>query len=198
MEEKIKQLESDKKELQKSNRELEKENKQLADANETLLTELESAKKEVHMYYDSSDDLSDIDKGMIEFHKKIETIKKSGNHTHLKYHYATLDDILESVNPLLAEQGLYIMQFPITVDDSTLAIRTSLRSQNGQYVTMDSVTFKYRQDIQTLGSYITYLKRYMLSGILAISFNEDTDCAETKIEKVETRPTETTRPRRRI
>lgn len=166
---------------------------------EDLIKEIEEIKKvlnekeDIHIFYSQSNDVSEIDKGMIEFHKKIETIDKSGNNAFLKYRYATLDDILAEVNPKLAEEGLYVMQFPINIGKNTLVIRTSLRSSSGQFITMDSVGFPYKPDIQILGSYITYLKRYMLSGILAISFSEDTDCGEEKIPKsAETKKTQTT------
>ena len=99
---------------------------------------LAEGKKETHIFFEQSNDVSDIDKGMIEFHKKLEAIDKSGNNTFLKYQYATLDDILAEVNPKLAEEGLYIMQFPINTGENELAIRTSLRSSSGQYMTMDS------------------------------------------------------------
>ena len=145
---------------------------------------LAEGKKETHIFVEQSNDVSDIDKGMIEFHKKLEAIDKSGNNTFLKYQYATLDDILAEVNPKLAEEGLYIMQFPINTGENELAIRTSLRSSSGQYMTMDSVSFKYKSDIQILGSYITYLKRYALSAILSTNLNSDTDCAEEKVPQM--------------
>ena len=113
---------------------------------------LSEGKKDVHIFYEQSQDVSDIDKGLVEFHNKIETIDKSGNNTFLQYKYATLDDILMEVNPKLAEEGLYIMQYPINIEEDKLAIRTSIRSSNGQYITLDSVSFKYKPDIPILGS----------------------------------------------
>ena len=93
---------------------------------EDLIKEIEEIKKvlnekeDIHIFYSQSNDVSEIDKGMIEFHKKIETIDKSGNNAFLKYRYATLDDILAEVNPKLAEEGLYVMQFPINIGKNTL------------------------------------------------------------------------------
>ena len=145
---------------------------------------LKEGKKENHIFFETSKDTTDIDKGMIEFHKKLEAIDKSGNNKFLNYQYATLDDILKEVNPKLAEEGLYIMQFPINVGENELSIRTMLKSNTGQYIMYDSVSFKFKLDIQQLGSYITYLKRYMLSAILATNLNSDTDCAEEKVPQM--------------
>ena len=146
---------------------------------------LKESKKENHIFFETSKDTTDIDKGMIEFHKKLESIDKSGNNKFLNYQYATLDDILKEVNPKLAEEGLYIMQFPINVGENELSIRTMLKSNTGQYVMYDSVSFKFKLDIQQLGSYITYLKRYMLSAILQVSLSPDTDCSELNAPKVQ-------------
>ena len=55
---------------------------------------LAEGKKETHIFFEQSKDVSDIDKGMIQFHKKLEAIDKSVNNTFLKYQYATLDYIL--------------------------------------------------------------------------------------------------------
>ncbi len=145
---------------------------------EELKDVIKSGKEECHIFYEQSKDVSDIDKGLVEFHKKIEAIDKSGNNTFLKYTYATLDDILAEVNPKLADEGLYLMQFPINVGKDEVAIRTSIRSTNGQYITSDSVAFKYKTDIQFLGSIITYLKRYAISAALSINLSTDSDCAE--------------------
>ena len=161
---------------------------------------LKEDKKESHIFFETSEDTTDIDKGMIEFHKKLEAIDKSGNNKFLNYQYATLDDILKEVNPKLAEEGLYIMQFPINVGENELSIRTMLKSNTGQYVMYDSVSFKFKLDIQQLGSYITYLKRYMLSAILQVSLSPDTDCSELNAPKVQQQSapqTDTSAPTRR-
>lgn len=160
---------------------------------ETIKKVLLEGKKENHIFFEHSNDISDIDKGMIEFHKKLESIDKSGNNSFLKYQYATLDDILAEVNPKLAEEGLYIMQFPINVGDNELSIRTTLRSNTGQHITSDSVSFKYKPDIQILGSYITYIKRYALSAILSVNLSTDTDCGEEKMP-AQTQPTSSESP----
>ena len=159
---------------------------------EELKKVLKEGKVENHIFFGHSKDMSDIDKGMIEFHKKLEAIDRSGNNTFLKYKYATLDDILSEVNPKLAEEGLYIMQFPINIGENELAIRTMLRSNSGQFIVYDSVGFKYRADIQLLGSFITYIKRYALSAILAVNLSEDTDCGETKTPAENSQQAETT------
>ena len=66
----------------------------------------------------------------------------------------------------------------INVGENELSIRTMLKSNTGQYIMYDSVSFKFKLDIQQLGSYITYQKRYMLSAILQVSLSPDTDCSE--------------------
>ena len=67
-----------------------------------------------------------------------------------------------------------------------------LRSNSGQFIVYDSVGFKYRADIQLLGSFITYIKRYALSAILAVNLSEDTDCGETKTPAENSQQAETT------
>lgn len=148
-----------------------------------------------------SDDISDISKRLIEFHTKIKSIEKDQSNAFFKNKYATLDSILSTIRPVLAECGLSILQFPIQANDHGVAIKTILMSESGQYIESDSMAITPgKLESQLFGSIITYSRRYSLSSILALSFEEDDDgCSSSPQNTGQTKAkstTTTTRPTR--
>lgn len=103
------------------------------------------------------------------------------------YKYATLDDILTVVRPILKKHGLAIIQ-PLDGDD----LITMLMHKSGQHITHTASIAsmsgsKQMNELQAIGAAITYMRRYALSSILCISTDEDTDGATG--QKAQTKPT---------
>jgi hypothetical protein len=92
--------------------------------------------------------------------------KTGGSYT---FTYAPLDEIIDAVRAPLARNGLAVAQ---TIDDEALV--TILLHESGA-----SLTGRTRlpdvQDVQGLGSAITYLRRYALQAMLGIAAEEDDD-----------------------
>ena len=96
------------------------------------------------------------------------------------YKYSPLDEILNLVRPILAEEGLSIMQFPIT-ENGMVGVRTLLGHKSGQYIESESVMLPLeKQSAQGVGSGYTYARRYSLSAMLGIASEDDDDA--TSIE----------------
>lgn len=98
----------------------------------------------------------------------------------VKTKYATLDAVIETVRKPLANNGLSFTQM---LDGENLI--TMLIHSSGQWMSSSSVIAKMGRnnsaisDVQVLGGSITYMKRYMLSAMLGISTDEDTDGSNT-------------------
>lgn len=123
-----------------------------------------------------TDDISDISKGLIEFHSKIKSVEKTAINPFFKSNYATLDSILEYIRPVLSECKLSVIQLPIQADKDGVAIKTILMSESGQYIESDSMSITPpKLEAQAFGSVITYVRRYALGAILSLSFDIDTD-----------------------
>jgi len=94
------------------------------------------------------------------------------------YKYATLDSILEKVRPILAKNGLSILQSQ-EIQKSSIIVTTLLMHISGEYIETRAeapfTTLKGMNDYQSLGAGITYLRRYAISSLLNIASEEDTD-----------------------
>ena len=91
------------------------------------------------------------------------------------YKYATLDDILTIVKPILHKNGLAITQ--LLEQDG---IRTMLLHDSGEYIESWAQLPPLSQGknmnaAQAAGAAITYMRRYGISALLNLSVDEDTD-----------------------
>lgn len=102
--------------------------------------------------------------------------KNGGQYT---YDYATLSDVLEVVNPVLARHGLSLMT-KLTVTKHGFGIKYKLRhvsgeSDGGFYPMPDPV----RTPPQDMGAVQTYNRRHVVCSILGVAPGGDDDDAQT-------------------
>lgn len=88
--------------------------------------------------------------------------------------YATLSSIQEVYRLPLAKNGLGLIQCVESNDQGHFVV-TRLTHSSGQWLESSLKLFITKQDMQGLGSAITYAKRYSVSSLLGISADEDDD-----------------------
>ncbi len=100
------------------------------------------------------------------------TVKSDkGNYS---FAYATLDSILDDVRPVLARNGLALVQI-IVFDNAAPAMRTMLIHNSGSMLSCDVPMHMDRPGNQALGSAMTYARRYGVIGLLALAAEDDDD-----------------------
>jgi len=105
------------------------------------------------------------------FQGEVTAVKKGAVNPFFKSKYADLSSILEAIREPLSKNGLAIAQFP-TGENQLVTI---LMHDSGEWME-DTFTMKpVDAKPQSLGSVITYMRRYALGGVLAISTEEDDD-----------------------
>ena len=115
--------------------------------------------------------------------QKIGKVVKNANNPHFKKSYADINALVESVEPLLLEQGLLLLQ-PIEEGVvSTLIIDI----ESGQSV-VSSMRLPEIQDPQKIGSAVTYYRRYTLQSLLSLQA-EDDDANSASATVKNTKPT---------
>lgn len=128
----------------------------------------------------TSETIIEISKALVEFHKSCPKIIKKSKNPFFKSTYASLSDILDTVDPKLAEYGLVILQFP----ENNNELITRLLHTSGEFFE-SSYTMKPAQDTpQGIGSCITYQRRYAIGSILNLNIDDDDDgnIASKKVE----------------
>lgn len=108
-----------------------------------------------------------------------------------KFKYAPLDTILNAVRKPLSDNGLAITQL---LDGGHLT--TVLFHETGAYLSASMPLPNGDGSPQSLGSAITYLRRYSLQAMLGIAAEEDDDAQAAKADGVTTTPRQQQRPAR--
>lgn len=97
----------------------------------------------------------------------------SGN---FSYQYADLKSVIDSVNEAFTPNGLTVLQLPSAdLASRTVTITTRLLHESGQYIESDLSMAITDIKAQTMGSVVTYARRYALSAIAGISADDDDD-----------------------
>lgn len=104
---------------------------------------------------------------LLEFQKKVNSIKKDKTNPHFKSTYATLTQILSEVKPILSECGLLITQ-PIRDHKVGTVI-----SDDKNIIAESYIDLPTNLTPQQLGSAITYFRRYTLASLLALEIDDD-------------------------
>lgn len=122
-----------------------------------------------------SETIGKLAMALVKFNCEVETIAKDAKNPHFKNNYATLDNIVEVIRPLLAKQGVIVMQIP-GGDGENVIMKTMLLHESGEFMKSEALIMRpAKNDPQGVGSCITYARRYSLCSMLSLSTGEDDD-----------------------
>lgn len=104
---------------------------------------------------------------------QLEPATKNAVNPHLKSRYADLAACFDAARPALSANGLAITQLPGRRDDGTITLMTVLLHVSGEYLGEEAGVRLGQETPQTVGSAVTYLRRYALSSALGLSTEDD-------------------------
>ena len=114
-------------------------------------------------------------KDFIEFQKEFKGMTPDAQNPFFKSSYITLDGILETVRPILSKHNLCVLQ-EATGDGEYIFVKTKLAHISGEILETDILKMRpQKNDPQSMGSCITYAKRYQLAALLGICESVDDD-----------------------
>lgn len=114
---------------------------------------------------------------MLAVQKQAPKLKKSATNPHFKSKFAPLDEIVETINPILSAHGLVWSTMPSQSDSGpTLRYRLA-HAPSGESEEGEMPLLLSKQDAQGQGSAITYARRYALCAVLNLVADEDDDGA---------------------
>lgn len=96
-----------------------------------------------------------------------------------EYNYATLDDLIATIRPVLNKYGLMFTQ----IMDGTDFITKLINVHTGEEL-VGKLPLGNPSSSQDLGSRITYLRRYALISMLGLVTEEDVDGVQTGTDKI--------------
>ena len=122
-----------------------------------------------------SSELKDLFAALCKAQAEMETAELSSENPFFKTRYADLAAIVKASRPALTKHGLSIIQQIITGDDGNTLLHTMLCHTSGQWVESRVRIVPPKNDVQSIGSYITYLRRYSIAAICGIVSSDDDD-----------------------
>jgi hypothetical protein len=93
---------------------------------------------------------------------------KNATNPHLKRNYADINSIIDTVEPILLDHGLLLIQPIIDEKVCTIIVDVETGDKIDCYLTLPPIT-----DAQKLGGAITYFRRYTLVSLLSLQAVDD-------------------------
>lgn len=105
---------------------------------------------------------------------EMEIARKDSTNPFFKSKYADLQSVVGSSRPCLSKNGLSVIHILQQEEQNTYMI-TQLSHSSGQYIRSKVKLSPQKQDVQSLGSYITYMKRYCYAALVGVVTGDDDD-----------------------
>jgi len=121
----------------------------------------------------TSPTLGALAKALADAQIEITSASMDAKNPHFGSRYATLASVMDAAKPL-AKHGIAVSQ-AAEVTDGRVAVSTILIHSSGEWIS-ESISLKPRQDDpQSVGSAITYGRRYLLASMAGIAAEDDDD-----------------------
>lgn len=127
---------------------------------------------------EKSESIKAIAEALAKFQGSMEGIKKDATNPFFKSRYASLGAIIEDTRKPLSDNGLSFVQFPT----GAYGLETMLMHTSGEWMKSIYTMEPTDKKPQSLGSALTYQRRYALCAILGLQV-EDDDANEASKEK---------------
>lgn len=125
-----------------------------------------------------SSELNKLFEALAKAQLEMEVAKTDSINPYFKSRYADLASVVKASRPFLAKNSLCIIQRAITKDEGDIFLYTRLCHSSGQWIESNMQVKPPKSDIQTMGSYLTYLRRYMYAALVGVVSSDEDDDGE--------------------
>jgi hypothetical protein len=145
-----------------------------------------------------SPDLAELAKALVKAQSEMESVKKGAENPFFKSKYADLASVREASMDVLNRNGLCIIQ-TMGNGDGKIKVITTLLHSSGQFVRGELGMVPTKNDPQSVGSVISYFRRYSWQAIIGLSAEDDDANSATQLQKSQTKQTkEQTKPKSNV
>ena len=124
----------------------------------------------------SSTEITELAEAMIQVQQTLTPALKDAENTFTNSRYATLHSVMNACRDALLEHGIWLTQYPISVDANQLGLVTKIvHAETGQWQASLLTMPLPKNDPQGYGSAMTYARRYGLSALIGIVTESDDD-----------------------
>lgn len=137
---------------------------------------------DAHFGINYTHDLGELFAALAKAQAVMTDAKTDSKNPFFKSKYADLSSVVKASRKPLTENGLAVTQF-IREKEGTPFLFTRLGHISGQWIDSFIRIQPPKEDIQTLGSYLTYLRRYSYAAIVGVVASDEDDDGEKTMER---------------
>lgn len=128
-----------------------------------------------------SHEINELSTALAKAQSEMPIAEKSSSNPFFKSKYADLQAIVEISRPCLTKYGLCVTQQIAHIDDGHPYLITKLRHSSGQWVMSKLRMVPAKNDVQSLASCATYLKRMCYASLVGVVTGEIDDDGEAAV-----------------
>ena len=121
---------------------------------------------------------NELDHALAQAQGQMDRVSLNKENPYFKKRYADLKSLFDVATPSLSANGLSIRQHIILADDNSNILVTRLCHSSGQWAESRMKIVPPKNDIQTLGSYVSYIKRLQYGSLIGLVTPDEDDDAE--------------------
>jgi hypothetical protein len=104
---------------------------------------------------------------------EIRLAERDSENPYFKSHYANLASFIEASRGPLTKHGLALSHRNEVNDDGSNVLVCTLGHSSGQYIESRMRVMPPKNDVQSFGSYLTYLRRYSYAALCGLADTDD-------------------------
>lgn len=131
-----------------------------------------------------SDQLNDLFAALAKAQGEMEVAGLNAVNSFLKSKYSDLPAVVKAARPYLTKNGLSVIQLILEAQECGAFLHTRLCHSSGQWIESRVRINPAKTDIQSFGSYITYLKRYSYAALVGVVSSDEDDDGEKAMSDV--------------
>jgi len=128
-----------------------------------------------------SEELDQLFTALAKAQLEMEVARTDSVNPFFKSRYADLASVVKASRPFLAKNGICVIQRTVTKEEGVY-LYTRLCHSSGQWIESNMAVKPPKSDIQTMGSYLTYLRRYMYSAVTGVVASDEDDDGEVAMK----------------
>jgi len=151
-----------------------------------LLARIEALEKRIRevkpdLIPSRSADLKELFTALAKAQAEMQCAGRKSENPYFKSSYADLAEIVRVSRPALAKNGLSVIQQVLPNEDGQNILHTILAHSSGQWIESRMRILPSKPDVQSLQSYITYIRRSAYSALIGVTVMDEDDDAEQEV-----------------
>ena len=130
-----------------------------------------------------SKEIKDLCAAIAKAQSEIKIAGLTKENPYFKSRYADLAEMIRVSRPALSKNGLSVIQQVIQNEDGQNILNTILLHSSGQWIESRMRIVPPKNDVQSMGSYITYLKRYAYGSLVGVVASDEDDDGEVAVHE---------------